>query len=47
VTYTGRLANGVKRLEQLGYPRVGGIGTILGDVVPDAIQVPVGTSLRM
>jgi len=28
--------------KSLAYPLVGGVNIILGDIVPDAIQVPVG-----
>jgi len=38
----GRIANGVERIEQPVYPMVGGINIILGDIVPDVIQVAVG-----
>ena len=42
MAYARRVANGVKRVEQFGYPPVGGVDIILGDIVPDAIQVAVG-----
>ena len=42
MAYTGRAANGVKRIEQPAYPLVSGVNIILGDMVPDAIQVAVG-----
>jgi hypothetical protein len=42
MAYAGRVANGVERIEQPVYPLVGGVNTILGDIVPDVIQVAVG-----
>jgi hypothetical protein len=42
MAHTGRVANGVERLEQPAYPLVGGVNIILGDIVPNAIQVAVG-----
>src|ERR1017187_515838 len=42
MAYARRVANGVKRIEQPAYPLVGGVNVILGDIVPDVIQIPVG-----
>src|SRR6266536_78396 len=42
MAYAGRVADGVKRIEQLAYPLVGGVNIILGDIVPNVIQVAVG-----
>ena len=42
MAYVGRVANGVKRIEQFAYPPVGGVNIVRGDIVPYAIQVAVG-----
>ncbi len=33
----GRVSDGIERIEQLAYPLVGLVNTILGYIVPDAI----------
>ena len=42
MAYARRVADGVKRIEQSADPLVGGVNIILGDIVPDAIQIPIG-----
>jgi hypothetical protein len=42
MAYARRVADGVKRIEQPADPLVGGVNIILGDIVPDAIQIPIG-----
>lgn len=42
MTDAGRFANGLKRVEQLVDPSVGGVKIVLGDIVLYAIQVAVG-----
>jgi hypothetical protein len=34
MAYARRVTNGVKRIEQLAYPPVGGVNIIRGDIVP-------------
>jgi hypothetical protein len=42
MAYAGRVADGFKGIEEPGYPLIRGVNIVLGDIVPDAIQVPVG-----
>jgi hypothetical protein len=42
MAYARRVGDGIKRIEQPANPLVGGVNIILGDLVPDTIQIPIG-----
>jgi hypothetical protein len=47
MAYARRVADAVKRIERPADPLVGGVNIILGDIVPDAIQIRSASSLRI
>jgi hypothetical protein len=47
MTYAGRVANGVKRIEQPAYPLVGGVNIILGDMSQMLSRSRSASSLRI
>jgi hypothetical protein len=46
MSYAGRVTNGIRRIEQLAYPSVGGVNIIRGDIVPYDIEIAVGILVK-